>query len=94
MDPFFICDSAKSFEEACASLQQAAPDHGFGVLAVPDLGQTLPSKGLAFQEQCRIFEVCNPSLAAVAGEVEASTRAIIAAAAAGAGPEEGSTPAP
>ncbi|MCP9838633.1 DUF302 domain-containing protein [Cyanobium sp. N.Huapi 1H5] len=142
MDPFFIRDSTKSFEEACASLQQEVPDHGFGLLAVHDLGQTLRGKGLPFPEECRIFEVCNPlqaaavlantmalnmalpcrisvyteagqtrigmlrpgvmlaglsadpSLAAVAGEVEASTRAIIAAAAAGAGPGEGSVPAP
>lgn len=64
MDPFFIVDSAKSFEEACASLLQAVPEHGFGVLAVHDLGQTLRSKGLAFAEQCRIFEVCNPQQAA------------------------------
>ncbi len=64
MDPFFILDSPKSFEEACASLLQAVPDHGFGVLAVHDLGQTLRSKGLAFPEDCRIFEVCHPQQAA------------------------------
>ncbi len=64
MDPFFILDTPKSFEEASAALQAAVLDQGFGVLAVHDLGQTLRSKGLPFPEQCRIFEVCNPQQAA------------------------------
>ena len=37
---------------------------GFGVLHVHDLGATLRSKGIAFTEQCKIFEVCNPQQAA------------------------------
>ena len=64
MDPFFILDTPKSFEEASAALQKAVVDQGFGVLAVHDLGDTLRSKGLPFPEQCRIFEVCNPQQAA------------------------------
>jgi len=38
--------------------------HGFGVLHIHDLGTTLRSKGIAFNEQCKIFEVCNPGQAA------------------------------
>ena len=34
------------------------------MLHVHDLGQTLRSKGIAFEEQCRILEVCNPVQAA------------------------------
>jgi uncharacterized protein (DUF302 family) len=64
MDPFFILDTPKSFEAASAALQEAVLNHGFGVLAVHDLGNTLRSKGLTFLEQCRIFEVCNPQQAA------------------------------
>lgn len=37
--------------------------HGFGVLHIHDLGNTLRSKGMAFDEQCRVFEVCNPAQA-------------------------------
>ncbi|MBK8970130.1 MAG: DUF302 domain-containing protein [Hahellaceae bacterium] len=36
---------------------------GFGVLHVHDLGNTLRSKGIDFQEQCKVFEVCNPQQA-------------------------------
>ena len=46
MDTFFILDTPKSFEEASAALQKAVVGHGFGVLAVHDLGHTLRSKGL------------------------------------------------
>jgi uncharacterized protein (DUF302 family) len=38
--------------------------HGFGVLHVHDLGTTLRSKGIAFDEECKVFEVCNPVQAA------------------------------
>jgi uncharacterized protein (DUF302 family) len=34
------------------------------VLHVHDLGATLRSKGIAFDEECKIFEVCNPVQAA------------------------------
>ena len=64
MNPFFILDTPKSFEEASAALQEAVVGQGFGVLVVIDLGHTLRSKGLPFPEQCRIFEVCNPQQAA------------------------------
>jgi uncharacterized protein (DUF302 family) len=38
--------------------------NGFGVLHIHDLAATLRSKGVPFDEQCKIFEVCNPRQAA------------------------------
>jgi len=38
--------------------------NGFGVLHIHDLNATLHSKGVPFEEQCKIFEVCNPRQAA------------------------------
>lgn len=63
MDPFFIVETALSFEQASSSLEAAVSSHGFGVLGIHDLGQILRSKGMAFKEQCRIFDVCNPKQA-------------------------------
>jgi uncharacterized protein (DUF302 family) len=60
MDPFFVVETALDFEQASSSLEAAVTSHGFGVLGIHDLGQTLRSKGIAFKEQCRVFEVCNP----------------------------------
>ncbi|MDZ4074218.1 MAG: DUF302 domain-containing protein [Hylemonella sp.] len=61
---FYTVDTAKSFEQAAADLDAAVKRHGFGVLHVHDLGNTLRSKGLSFTENCRVFEVCNPAQAA------------------------------
>ncbi len=64
MNPYFIVDTDKSFEQASTDLQIAVAAHGFGVLAVLDLGESLRSKGINFSENCRVFEVCNPKQAA------------------------------
>lgn len=61
---YYIVNSNKAFEQAAADLEAAVVEHGFGVLHVHDLGQTLRSKGETFPEQCRVFEVCNPGQAA------------------------------
>ena len=61
---YYTVDTPKSFEQASADLDAAVKRHGFGVMHVHDLGNTLRSKGQNFTEQCRVFEVCNPSQAA------------------------------
>lgn len=60
---YYIVETDKSFDQASADLDSAVKRHGFGVLHVHDLGATLRSKGMAFDEQCKIFEVCNPAQA-------------------------------
>ncbi|MGZ8227795.1 MAG: DUF302 domain-containing protein, partial [Methylococcaceae bacterium] len=54
----------KSFIQASSDLELAVVKHGFGVLHVHDLGGTLRTKGIPFQEECKILEVCNPLQAA------------------------------
>jgi uncharacterized protein (DUF302 family) len=61
---YYIVETEKSFDQASADLDAAVVKHGFGVLHVHDLGGTLRSKGIEFQEQCKVFEVCNPVQAA------------------------------
>jgi uncharacterized protein (DUF302 family) len=61
---YYIVETAKPFEQAAADLQDAVTRNGFGVLHVHDLGATLRSKGIAFDQQCKVFEVCNPGQAA------------------------------
>lgn len=61
---YYIVDSEKPFDQASADLEQAVKRHGFGVLHIHDLGSTLRAKGVAFTEECRVFEVCNPGQAA------------------------------
>jgi uncharacterized protein (DUF302 family) len=61
---YYIAESRKSFEQAAADLEEAVKRHGFGVLHVHDIGNTLRSKGVPFTQQVRVFEVCNPVQAA------------------------------
>lgn len=61
---YYLVETNKSFNQASTDLESAVMRHGFGVLHVHDLGATLRSKGIAFGEECRIFEVCNPGQAA------------------------------
>lgn len=61
---YYIIDTPKSFTQASADLESAVIRHGFGVMHVHDLGTTLRGKGITFDEECKIFEVCNPAQAA------------------------------
>ncbi|MCB1843430.1 MAG: DUF302 domain-containing protein [Halioglobus sp.] len=61
---YYLVDTDKPFEQASADLDAAVKRNGFGVLHVHDLGATMRSKGVAFEEECRVFEVCNPQQAA------------------------------
>jgi uncharacterized protein (DUF302 family) len=61
---YYIVDTDKQFEQAATDLDAAVKRHGFGVLHVHNLGDTLRNKGIPFEEQCKVFEVCNPVQAA------------------------------
>jgi uncharacterized protein (DUF302 family) len=63
MSLYHLVDTPKSFEQAATDLDAAVKAHGFGVLHVHDLGNTLRGKGVPFTEQCKVFEVCNPGQA-------------------------------
>jgi len=61
---YYIVETHKSFSQAAIDLQSAVVRNGFGVMHVHDLGNTLRTKGIAFDEKCQVFEVCNPVQAA------------------------------
>lgn len=57
----YIVETQKSFHQASTDLESAVTRNGFGVLHIHDLGTTFRSKGIAFEEECKVFEVCNPA---------------------------------
>ena len=57
---YYIVESGKSFDQAATDLDAAVKRHGFGVLHVHDIGATLRGKGVGFDKECKVFEVCNP----------------------------------
>ena len=56
----YIVETQKTIEQAATDLAQAVADNKFGVLHIYDLKETLKSKGIEFENECRIFEICNP----------------------------------
>ncbi len=61
---YYLVETDKAFNQAADDLAAAVAHHGFGVLHIHDLGAALRNKGIAFAEECKIFEVCNPVQAA------------------------------
>lgn len=61
---YYIVETEKTFDQAVTDIELAVNRHHFGVLYIHDLGTTLRNKGIAFNEQCKVFEVCNPGQAA------------------------------
>lgn len=55
-----ILETKRSVEEAARLLPEAAKRHGFGVLGTHDLKAKLKEKGLPFDNDCLVFEVCSP----------------------------------
>ncbi len=56
----FELTSQKPLSEIDQALHAAAARHQFGVLGVHDLKQKMQEKGVDFQGECRVYEVCNP----------------------------------
>lgn len=58
-----IVESTRSVKEIERLLPETAKRHQFGVLGTHDLKAKLNEKGLPFENECVVFEVCNPQSA-------------------------------
>lgn len=56
----YIVETRKSVAQAVADLQESVKEHGFGVLHIHNLKETLNNKGVEFANECQILEICNP----------------------------------
>ena len=52
--------SRKNLAEVAQGLETAAQKYKFGILGVHDLRAKLREKGVEFDRDCQVFEVCNP----------------------------------
>ncbi|HYY28083.1 MAG TPA: DUF302 domain-containing protein [Chthoniobacterales bacterium] len=53
----------KTVNETAAALQAAVQANRFGVMQVHNLKETMAKKGVEFDHECLIFEVCQPQQA-------------------------------
>lgn len=58
-----IVESKKSLEEVCKTMEPTVQKHKFGVLGVHNLKEAMARKGVAFEKDCFVFEICNPAQA-------------------------------
>ncbi len=58
-----VLESSKSVAEIARIFPEVCAEYKFGVLGSIDIRQQLREKGLAFDRECIVFEVCNPQAA-------------------------------
>lgn len=56
----YIVTSEKSVDDVCKAMETAVPDHKFGIVGIHDLKATMAKKGVEYDDEVRVFEVCNP----------------------------------
>lgn len=56
----YTVETEKSIEDAIASLEVSLKEEKFGILWQFDIKDKLQEKGLEFNQQYRVLEVCNP----------------------------------
>jgi uncharacterized protein (DUF302 family) len=56
----FTVGTEKSVDEAIQSLEESLKEENFGVLWKFDIKEKLQEKGLDFQKDFKVLEVCNP----------------------------------
>lgn len=73
----YIKNSSKTVQEVVDTICEKASNHKFGVLHIHNVKQTLNSKGIQYEEECQILDVCNPSVAKEFLETNANLSAIM-----------------
>lgn len=56
----YVVETAKSIDAVCAAMEQAVPSQKFGIVCIHDLKQTMANKGVSFDNEVRVYEICNP----------------------------------
>ncbi len=60
MDMNYTVTTDKSFVEAIQAIKMSLPNHGFGVLNELNFQETLKTKGVDFDQDFLLLDVCNP----------------------------------
>jgi uncharacterized protein (DUF302 family) len=64
--------TSQSITDAATALRVAVEANGFGVMQVHDLKETMRKKGVEFDHECQIFEICQPDQAKKVLELDMS----------------------
>lgn len=53
-------ESKRSFEAICVAMEPTVQKHKFGIIATHNMKETMAKKGVSFERDCVIYEICNP----------------------------------
>jgi len=56
-------DSKRTVDEIATALPAVVAKHKFGIIGTHDLKKKMNEKGVAFDRECRVFDICNPNKA-------------------------------
>ena len=59
----YVKETDKTVDSACKAIVEAAAALKFGVLGEHNLREKMAAKGVTFERECRVIEVCNPQQA-------------------------------
>lgn len=59
----YIEESNKSVQEVVDTIQEKISNYKFGVLHIHNVKETLKSKGVDFDHECQVLDICNPNYA-------------------------------
>ncbi len=59
----YVREAQGTVRELVERLTDAATENHFGVLGIHDLRQKMNAKGVEFDSECQVMEVCNPQAA-------------------------------
>lgn len=59
----YIEKTNKSVEETVKAFEEKVSDFKFGILHIHKIKETLISKGVDFENECQVLDVCNPNYA-------------------------------
>ncbi len=59
----YTISTDKSVKDAANALQAAVIANTFGVMQIHNLQETMKKKGVEFNHECLVFEICNPAQA-------------------------------
>ncbi len=59
----YIVETNKTITQAVNNLESIVRKYNFGVLHIHNLKQTMNNKGIDFENECLIVEICNPKKA-------------------------------
>jgi len=59
----YIEKTDKSVDEVVKTMQEKIAEYKFGIMHIHEIQNTLKSKGLEFDKECKVLDVCSPGYA-------------------------------